>query len=39
MVYPNEKIVVDPFLIFEKGLQLKVHKKNTWNFNRGRKRL
>jgi hypothetical protein len=23
IVYPNEQIVVDPFLVFEKGLQLK----------------
>jgi hypothetical protein len=34
MVYPNEKIVVDPFLVFEKVLQLKVqvHKKEQMEF-------
>jgi hypothetical protein len=28
MVNPNEKIVIDPMPVFQKGLQLKVQKKN-----------
>jgi hypothetical protein len=32
MVYLNEKIVVDPFLVFEKGPQLKEHKKEHMEF-------
>lgn len=28
MVNPNEKIVIDPMPVFQKGLQLKVTKKN-----------
>jgi hypothetical protein len=27
MVNPNEKIVIDPMPVFQKGLQLKVQKK------------
>jgi len=33
IIYPDEKIVVDPFLVFEKGLQLKVHKKEHMEFD------
>ncbi len=29
MVNPNEKIVIDPMPVFQKGLQLKVQKKNS----------